>query len=68
MSEWYEELGEIMGTLDAYETELECMILNGKNKKANHYLDEASAKIKQASSYLSEAIFELSTSNSIDES
>ena len=68
MSEWYNEMGEIMGTLDAYETELECMILNSKNKKANHYLDEASAKIKQARAYLSDAAFEFSTSNSIDES
>lgn len=33
MSDWYDELGEIMGTLDAYETELECMILMERTKK-----------------------------------
>ena len=52
-----------MGTLEAYEMELGMMISDGKNKKANHYLEQASQKIRQVLSDLSDAVFEISTSN-----
>ena len=63
MNDLYTELSEIMGTLEAYEMELEMMITNGENKKANHYIEEAYQKIRQALSDLSDAVFEISTSN-----
>ena len=63
MKDLYTELSEIMGTLEAYEMELGMMIGDGKNKKANHYLEQASQKIRQALSDLSDAVFEISTSN-----
>ena len=63
MNDLYTELSEIMGTLEAYEMELEMMITNGENKKANHYLEQASQKIRQVLYDLSDAVFEISTSN-----
>lgn len=45
MNDLYTELSEIMGTLEAYEMELGMMISDGdENKKANHYLVQASQK------------------------
>ena len=63
MNDLYTELSEIMGTLEAYEMELGMMITSGENKKANHYIEEASQKIRQALSDLSDVVFEISTSN-----
>lgn len=48
INDLYTELSEIMGTLEAYEMELGMMISDGENKKANHYLEQASQKIRQA--------------------
>ncbi|MFV0467003.1 MAG: hypothetical protein ACK5ML_13220, partial [Lachnospiraceae bacterium] len=57
-----EELGRIMGELEFAEIELESMILNGKNDKANRCLRESIAEIKHALSDVSDALFEVSTS------
>ena len=39
------------------------MITNGENKKANHYIEDASQKIREALSNLLDAVCEVSTSN-----
>ena len=62
MSDIYEDLGHLMGDLEFGESLLETMILNGKNEKANRYLREAALEIMHALSYLSDALFELTTS------
>lgn len=67
MTDHYEDIGEIMGTLEAMVYEIETMILNGKCEKGNRYLREASVEIKRALSDLSDALFEITTSP-IDES
>lgn len=61
MEDTYEELGTIMGKLDAATIILENMILNGKNEKANRYLREANLEIQHALSDLSDALFEVTT-------
>ena len=62
MSDFYEELGHLMGDLEFGESLLETMILNGKNEKANRYLRGAALEIKHALSDLSDALFEITTS------
>ena len=57
----YEEVGEIMGTLEAYESIIETMILNGKNGRANCHLREATTEIRHALSDLSDAMFDITT-------
>ena len=57
----YEEIGEIKGTLAAYETIIETMILNGKNGRANRHLSEAVEEIRHALSDLSDAMFDITT-------
>ena len=57
----YEDIGEIMGTLEAYETIIETMILNGKNGVANRHLNEAAEEIRRALSDLSDALFDITT-------
>ena len=58
----YDELGEMMGELEADADILEMVILNGKNEKANIYLRDAITLIKRAVSDMSDAVFEVSTS------
>ena len=62
--DYYENIGEIMGTLEGMEFEIELMILNGKCESGNRYLREASVEIRRALSDLSDALFEISTSPS----
>ncbi len=62
MSDFYDELGKIMGDLDADAAILEAIVLNGKNEKANRYLREAAEEIKHALSDLSDAVFEITPS------
>jgi hypothetical protein len=62
MSDYYEDLGQLMGDLEFGESMLETMILNGKNEKANRYLREAALEIRHALSDLSDALFEINTS------
>ena len=57
----YEDIGEVMGSLEAYGDELGTMVLNGKNKKANRYLKEAINEIRHALSNMSDALFEITT-------
>ena len=57
----YEGIGSIMGTLEAYEAEIESMILNGKNSAANRYLSEAVEEIRHALSDMSDALFDITT-------
>ena len=54
----YEELGSMMGTLEAYVDILETIILNSKNEKANIYLRESMATIDRAVASMSDALFE----------
>lgn len=61
MNDLYEDMGEVMGGLEAYKAELETMILNGKNEKANRYLRGAICGIQQALSEMSDALFEITT-------
>ena len=63
MNDLYTELSEIMGTLEAYEMELGMMISDSKNKKATLFLEKKKKKIRQVLSDLSDAVFEISTSN-----
>ena len=62
MSDIYEDLGHLMGDLEFGESQLETMILNGKNEKANRYLREAAVEIRHALSALSDALLEITTS------
>ena len=62
MEHIYEDLGSIMGELEMAEIVLEGMILNGKNHKANRYLQEAMAEIRHTLSDMSDAEFEITTS------
>lgn len=62
MIDYYEDIGEIMGTLEAYVSIIGTMVLNGKCKSGNRYLREASVEMKRALSDLSDALFEVSTS------
>lgn len=62
MEHIYQDLGRIMGEHEAAEIELETMSLNGKNHKANRYLQEAMAEIRHALSDMSDAEFEITTS------
>ena len=62
MSDFYEDLGHLMGDLEFGEFLLETMILNGKNEKANRYLRGAALEIRHALPDLSDALFELTTS------
>ena len=57
----YKDIGSIMGTLEAYEMEIESMMLNGKNGRANRHLNEATEEIRCAISDLSDALFEITT-------
>ena len=57
----YEGIGEVMGSLEAYGYELQTMVLNGKNEKANRYLKEAILEIQHALSNMSDALFEITT-------
>ena len=61
MNDLYEDMGEVMGGLEAYKDELETMILNGKNEKANRYLRGAICGIQRALSEMSDALFEITT-------
>lgn len=61
MHDPYEGNEKVMGTLEAYEAELETMILNGKNEKANRYLRGAIWGIRRALSEMSDALFEVTT-------
>ena len=61
MDDLYEDMGEVMGGLEAYKAELETMILNGKNEKANRYLRVAICGIQRALSEMSDALFEITT-------
>lgn len=61
MNDLYEDMGEVMGGLEAYKAELETMILNGKNEKANRYLRGAICGIQRALSEMSDALFEITT-------
>lgn len=58
----YEELGGMMGELEADAAILETMILNGKNEKANIYLQESIVAIDRALASMSDAVFEICTS------
>lgn len=62
MAQIYQDLGRTMGELEAVEMELELMILNGKNQRANRYLKEAMVEIRHALSDMSDALFEITTS------
>ena len=57
----YEDIGEIMGTLEAYETIIETMILNGKNGVANRHLRDAVEEIRRALLDMSDALFDITT-------
>ena len=59
MNDLYEDMGEVMGGLEAYKAELETMILNGKNEKANRYLRGAICGIQHALSEMSDALLEI---------
>ena len=61
MSDPYEDIDEVIGSLEAYEAELETMVLNGNNEKANRYLRGAIQEIRHALSDLSDALFEIAT-------
>ena len=61
MNDLYEDMGEVMGGLEGYKAELETMILNGKNEKANRYLRGAIWGIQRALSEMSDALFEITT-------
>ena len=58
----YENLGRMMGELEADIAELEMVILNGKNEKANRYLRESVVAIRHALASMSDAVFEITTS------
>ena len=62
MADLYCDLAEIAGTLEAYVPELETIILNGGNEKANYYLRGAIEGIQGALSAISDAEFEIDTS------
>ena len=57
----YDELGPVMGEIEADMTILESMILNGKSQKANHCLREAIVELRHALSDMSAAEFEIMT-------
>lgn len=61
MNDTYEDIGSIMGTLEAYAVEIDTMILNGKNGRANRHLSEAAKEIRYALSDLSDALFDITT-------
>lgn len=42
----YEDIGEIMGTPEAYGIVIEAMMLNGKNGRANRHLSKAVEEIR----------------------
>lgn len=62
MKNIYNDLGTIMGDLEFAESVIDTMLLNGKNKKVNRYLQEAHIEIRHALSDLSDALFEITTS------
>lgn len=55
-----------MKNLEAEEAALETILLNGKNEKANRYIKSALAELRASLSDLSDADFELATTNKID--
>lgn len=61
MSDHYEGIDEMIGNLEAFEAELETIVLNGKNEKANRYLRGAIGGINRALAELSDALFEVTT-------
>ena len=60
----YDDLGTITGDIDFAESVIETMLLNGKNTKANRYLQKAQIEIRHALSDLSDALFEITTTTS----
>ena len=62
MADIYEDIGAIMGELEADEMIIESMILNGKNERVNLKLQEAATEIKHALSDLSDALFDATVS------
>lgn len=61
----YDDLGTMMGELEFDLTLLDMMIQNGKNEKANRYLQEAASELRHALSDLSDAEFDISTSSDL---
>ncbi|MGN0363294.1 MAG: hypothetical protein ACI4ET_10685 [Bilifractor sp.] len=62
MNSMYDDLGGIMGTLEAYEAEIDTMILNGSIETANIHLRNSLTYLRQCLSELSDAEFEVTTS------
>jgi len=61
MNDVYDDLGNIMGDMEAYVGILETMLLNGENLKANMHIREAMKEMMQSLSELSDALFEVTT-------
>ena len=57
----YEEFFELKSNVETGLLMIESVLLNGKNKKANRYIERAMPELRRALSYMSDAEFELYT-------
>ena len=67
MNDIYKEIYQVKGDLEFGVAVLETVLLNGKNEIANRYLKSALLEIRHALSDLSDAEFEISTTQDEDE-
>ena len=58
----YDDIGQIMGEIDADISILGLMADNGRNQKANMYIRESIEPLQRALAALSDALFEITTS------
>ena len=57
----YEEFFELKSNVETGLLMIESVLLNGKNEKANRYIETAIPELRRALSYMSDAEFELYT-------
>ena len=57
----YEEFFELKSNVETGLLMIESVLLNGKNKKANRYIERAMPELRRALSYMSDAEIELYT-------
>ena len=57
----YEEFFELKSNVETGLLMIETILLNGKNEKANRYIEMAIPELRRALSYMSDAEFELHT-------
>ena len=61
MDDIYRDISHVMGELEADVAIMETMIISGKNDYANRKLNDAIQEIRHALSYLSDAMFDVTT-------